>query len=285
MPQDNPANIALPAGSQATGQIAAGPRPRLTARAFILGERIDTAGLERSDVINTVPLAFRVGEGYAVLFRYGVAVLIGLSPIEEDETIRGLRPRIVSPASQVEEETAIVEITPDQDDQIDPGGTIKVRDLAPARLVVIADALAKNVVLAHQEREVSQVFDIVEPLAAKLAAGGRTPTDRSNMLKVIGQSLLVRQRLTGRVEVEEKPDVLWDRWDLERLHARLVDEYELKERAAALARKIDVVGETARALTDLIDAARSLRLEIAIVALIVVEVLFTFYEFFKHLRG
>ncbi len=96
---------------------------------------------------------------------------------------------------------------------------------------MIADALAKNVVLAHQEREVRGVFDIVEPLAAKLAAGGRTPTDRSNMLKVIGQSLLVRQRLTGRVEVEEKPDVLWDRFDLERLHARLADEYELKERA------------------------------------------------------
>lgn len=259
-------------------------RTRLTARAFIVGERIDTAGLERSDVINTVPLAFRTGDGYVVLFRYGVVVLIGLTPIEEDETVRGLGPRIVSPAKRGDDETATIEIGPDQDDQIDPGGTIKVKDLSPARLVVIADALAKNVVLAHQEREVSRVFDIVEPLAAKLAAGGRTPTDRSNMLKVIGQSLLVRQRLTGRVEVEEKPDVLWDRWDLERLHARLADEYELKERAAALARKIDVVGETARALTDLIDASRSLRLEIAIVALIVVEVLFTLYEFFKHFK-
>jgi uncharacterized Rmd1/YagE family protein len=259
-------------------------RTRLTARAFLVGERIDTAGLERSDVINTVPLAFRTGDGYVVLFRYGVAVLIGLSPIEEDETLRGLGPRIITPAGRIEDEIATLEIGPDQDDQIDPGGAIKVKDLSPARLVVIADALAKNVVLAHQEREVRGVFDIVEPLAAKLAAGGRTPTDRSNMLKVIGRSLLVRQRLTGRVEVEEKPDVLWDRFDLERLHARLADEYELKERAAALQRKLDVVGETARVLTDLIDASRSLRLEMAIVALIVIEVLFTFYEFFKHFK-
>jgi uncharacterized Rmd1/YagE family protein len=259
-------------------------RMRLTARALILGERIDTAGLERSDVINTVPLAFRAGDGYVVLFRYGVAVLVGLSPIEEDETVRGLGPRIVGATKRIEDETAVIEIGPDLDDQIDPGGTIKIKDLSPARLVVIADALAKNAILAHQEREVSRVFDIVEPLAAKLAIGGRTPTNRSNMLKVIGQSLLVRQRLTGRVEVEEKPDVLWDRWDLERLHARLADEYELKERAGALARKLDVVGETARALTDLIDASRSLRLEIAIVALIVVEVLFTLYEFFKHFK-
>jgi uncharacterized Rmd1/YagE family protein len=255
-------------------------RTRLTARALVLGERLDTLGLERSDVINTVPLAFRAGNGYAVLFRYGVAVLIGLSPVEEDETLRGLRPRIVAPLAKLEDESATLEIAPDQDDQIEPSGLIKVKDLSPARLVVIADALAKNVALAHDEREVSRVFDVIDPLAATLAQDGRTPGKRRDMLKVIGQALQVRHRMSGRVEVEEKPDVLWDRWDLERLHARLADEYELKERAGVLSRKIEVVGETARALTDLLDVARSLRLEVMIVILIVFEVLITLYEHF-----
>jgi len=267
---------AAPARSVAAAPVAG--RARLTARALVLGERLDTLGLERSDVINTVPLAFRVGQGYAVLFRYGVAVLVGLSPVEEDETLRGLKPRIVAPLAKLEDESATIEIAPDQDDQIEPGGHIKVKDLSPARLVVIADALAKNVALAHDEREVSRVFDVIDPLAATLAQHGRTPGRRADMLKLIGQALLVRHRMSGRVEVEEKPDVLWDRWDLERLHARLTDEYELKERAGVLSRKIEVVGETARALTDLLDVARSLRLEVMIVVLIVFEVLITLYE-------
>jgi hypothetical protein len=64
---------------------------QITPRALLLGERIDVAGLERSDVISTTPLAFRAGrEGYAIVFRYGAVVLIGLSLIEEDELIRGL---------------------------------------------------------------------------------------------------------------------------------------------------------------------------------------------------
>ena len=267
---------AAPARSVAAAPVAG--RARLTARALVLGERLDTLGLERSDVINTVPLAFRVGQGYAVLFRYGVAVLVGLSPVEEDETLRGLKPRIVAPLAKLEDESATIEIAPDQDDQIEPGGHIKVKDLSPARLVVIADALAKNVALAHDEREVSRVFDVIDPLAATLAQHGRTPGRRADMLKLIGLALLVRHRMSGRVEVEEKPDVLWDRWDLERLHARLTDEYELKERAGVLSRKIEVVGETARALTDLLDVARSLRLEVMIVVLIVFEVLITLYE-------
>lgn len=64
--------------------------------------------------------------------------------------------------------------------------------------------------------------------------------------------MLVDHRMSGSVAVEDKPDVLWDRSDLERLYARLEDEYELSERARTLARKIGVVQETARALTDLI---------------------------------
>lgn len=262
-------------------------RRALTARALLLGERLDTVVLaaERPDVVNTAPLAFRVGDGFIVLFRYGVAVLIGLSPAEEHETLRGLQKRVIGPFDKIEDETAAIDVSDTHDDQIPPGGPIQVKDLSPPRLAVIADALAKNVALTRDEREVSRVFEVIEPLAADLARRGRTPVGRANMLRLIGRALLVRQRLSGRVEVEEKPDVLWDRWDLERLHARLADEYELKERATILARKLEVVAETARALTDLIDASRSLRLEVMIVLLIVVEVMITVYDlFFKHVK-
>jgi uncharacterized Rmd1/YagE family protein len=262
-------------------------RRLLTARALLLGERLDTAVLaaERSDVINTAPLALRVGDGFAVLFRYGAAVLVGLSPAQEQETIARLQKRVVGRFDKSEDETAAIEISDTHDDQIPPGGPIQIKDLSPQRLAVIADALAKNVALTRDEREVTRVFEVIEPLAADLARHGRTPAGRANMLRLIGRALQVRQRMTGRVEVEEKPDVLWDRFDLERLHARLADEYELKERAAILTRKLEVVAETARALTDLIDASRSLRLEVMIVLLIVVEVLITLYDlFFKHAK-
>src|SRR5215472_12788918 len=201
---------------------------QLTARALLLGERIDVAGLERSDLISTTPLAFRAGnEGYAVLFRYGAVVLIGLSVIEEDELMRGLKPRIVGAFARPEDESVAIEIGPERDDQIAPGGPISMRDLAPPRLLVIADVLAKNVALSRDEREIAKVIEVVEPFAATLARTGRSPSDR--------------------LEIEEKPDILWDHPELDRLHARLDDEYELKERAIGLARKLSVINETARA--------------------------------------
>jgi len=268
-----------------TTSVTPGTALRLAARILLLGERLDTAGLERSDVISTAPLAFRVGDaGYAVLFRYGAAVLIGLTPVAEDEVVRGLRPRISGPFPGIDTETATIEVGADRDDQITPGGPITVRDLDAPRLLVIADALAKNIALSRDEREVSKVFDTIEPLAAELARTGRSPSDRRGMLRTIGQALLVHHRMSGRVEVEEKPDVLWDNPRVERLYARLVDEYELKERAGAVTRKLRVISDTTQALTDLIDTQRSTRLEATIVALIVVEILIALFDVFWRVR-
>ena len=252
---------------------------RRKARAILLGDRIDTSGLEQTDVLATAPLAFRAGkDGVVTLFRYGVAVLFDLSVLEEDEVIRGLQPRIISPIEPREDETAIIQIAPDKDEQILPGGPIQLRVITPEHMIVIADALSKSVVLARDEREVSSVIEVIEPFARELSEKGRTPGGRRAILRYIGKAMLVRNRVSGRVAVAEKPDVVWDRPDLERLYARLQDEYELKERAEALSRKLSLISDAAEMLTDMIDTQRSLRLEIMIVLLILFEIVITGYQ-------
>src|SRR5580698_369230 len=259
---------------------------RLTARALIIGERIETAGLERPDMISALPLAFRVGAGGMVaLFRFGVAVLVGLSPLEEEDVLAKLKQRSTGARARVDDETAILEIAPEFDDLAPPGGPIQMKNLSPQRFLVVADALAKTVALGRDEREVNAVFDVIEPFAATLARSGRPPFRRRAMLRLIGQALLAQHRVSGRVAVEEKPDVLWDRPDLERLYTRLVDEYELSERADVLKRKLEVIGDTAQALTDIIDADRATRLEAAIVVLIVLELIAAIVRIALALRG
>jgi uncharacterized Rmd1/YagE family protein len=254
-------------------------KTRKRVRALLLSDRIDTANLEYDGVVTMAPLTFKYGtDGLVTLFRYGVAVLMGLSAAEEEQVLRTLRPRLIRPVAPSEEESVQVEIVPDKDDQIVPGGPIALKTLTPDRLIIIADALSKSVVLARDEREVASVFDRVEPFARWLAEHGRVDSGRSAILKIIGNALLVQHRVSGRVAVAEKPDVVWDRPDLDRLYARLEDEYELKERAEALARKLAVIADTAEVLTDIIDTRRSLRLEIIIVVLIAVELIIAGYQ-------
>jgi uncharacterized Rmd1/YagE family protein len=255
------------------------PQSGKRVKAFLLADRIDTSNLEQEGVVSTAPLTYRFGsEGLVTLFRYGVAVTLCLSRSEEDEVLNSLRSRLVRPVAVPDTETLLLEIVPDKDDQILPGGPMILKTLTPDQLIVIADALSKSVVLARDEREVAAVFDLVEPFARQLAEKGRADAGRRAILKHIGNALLVQHRVSGRVAVAEKPDVVWDRQDLERLYARLQDEYELKERAEALSRKLAVIAETAEVLTDIIDTKRSLRLEIIIVVLIAVELVIAGYQ-------
>ncbi len=257
-------------------------QPLRRVRALLLGDRISTSGIDRAQVICPAPLTYRFGsDGFVTLFRYGVAVLIGLTPAQEEGVLRDLRARVSRVVDTPEEETAFVAIDAAKDDQILPGGPITLKTLTPEHLIVVADALAKSVVLARDEREVAAVFELVEPFARQLAEKGATSGGRRAILKHIGNALLVQHRVSGRVAVAEKPDLVWDRHDLERLAARLQDEYELKERAEALSRKLSVIAETAEVLTDIIDTRRSLRLEIIIVALIAIELVIAGYQILR----
>jgi uncharacterized Rmd1/YagE family protein len=254
------------------------PNPA-AARALLIGDRIDTVGQEYDRALSRTPLAFTAGtSGVVTLFRYGVVVMIGLTPSEQEKFLQSIRPRVKGEFTIRDEETAVIELSASDEDHIAPGGPICVKAMSPEHLLVISDALAKSVVLAYDEREVATVFDVIKPFASELAENGRTPGGRRAMLRHIGKALLVQHRVSGHVAVAEKPDVLWDRPDLERLYARLEDEYELKERVNLLTRKLAVITETAKALTDIIDTERSLRLELIIVLLIVFEIAITFYQ-------
>src|SRR3984957_1319510 len=255
---------------------------QLTAHALLIGDRINTAGFE-GQVLSSSPLAVRVGaNGLAVLFRYGVAVFIGLSAAEETEFLERLQARCYGKIAPPEEEWAKIQVAKEAEEPIPVGGPIVVREFSLERLLVVSDALAKSVVLGRDEREVANVFDTIEPFARELARLGKTSRNRTDLLKLMGNALLVQHRLSGRVAVGEKPDVLWDRPDLERLYARLEDEYELSERVETLNRKLAVIADTATTLADIIDTKRSLRLEIIVVFLIAFEIVITFYEIYAR---
>jgi uncharacterized Rmd1/YagE family protein len=262
---------------------SAASKQRTSARALRLGRRLRIAGLEiaeidRGEAITTSPPVLRVGNtGFAALFPYGTVVLIGVSHAEEEAFLQKLGGRI---EGRLDAPVIVAtEIAIGTCEKI-LGDFIKVRDLSPPCLVVVADALAKNVALALEEEEVRKVFEVLEPFASDLANSGRLPRDRRRMLRTVGHALLIHHRLSDRVEVEEIPALLPNNAEIERLHERLADAYHFKKRAKALAGKLEAIEVMTSALTELVDAQRGIRLETMIVLLIVFEITITFYDLF-----
>ena len=86
--------------------------------------------------------------------------------------------------------------------------------------------------------------------------------------------------MVGQVEVVDKPELLWEHPELERLYLRLEDEFEIRERHAALQRKFELVSRTAQTALEVLRNRQNLRVEWYIVILIVVEILLPLYQLF-----
>jgi uncharacterized Rmd1/YagE family protein len=248
----------------------------LHARALLLAARLELRSWPEGETLHRAPLALRLGEGLAVLFRYGVAVLLGVGESDERSLRERLAPlmehRYRSPESEV------------LDVRIDAGateglqqGVLVLQSGSLDRLLLAAEALAKSLLLSHYEARLARDFDRIEPLALELERKGGIRGGTRAQVRRIGALLLIEHRMVGRAEVGDKPELLWDHPELERLNALLEDELEIRERLAALDRKLELAARTERTLVDLMGARHALRVEWYILALIAFEILLTLY--------
>ncbi len=251
-------------------------------RALLLGERIDTHRFDSENPITRIPLTIGVREGgMAVLFRYGVTVLMNVSAEGERALLERLLPFVTDPFEPRESDEVRLETRPEAEDQVDINGTILLKEMTLERLELVADILAKGLVLSHYESRVALGFDRVEPMAETLRRQGRLGIAGRPLLRQIGNALLVQHKMVGRVETSEKPELLWDHPELERLYARLAEEYELRDRARALDHKQEVILRTSEIMLGLVQERSNLRVEWYVLALILVELIVTLYSLIK----
>jgi uncharacterized Rmd1/YagE family protein len=248
-------------------------------RAYAVGVRIDPKKLDLSQKLSPMPLVLPVGQGCAVVFRYGVVVLFDVPTTDHEDFLGRIAPAIGERFGERSQEDVEIGLGPSGQEWIEDG-TILLEDFAIERIQLVAAVLARCVVLTHYEMRIHKVFDRLEPIARELEARGNVAERGKELMQQIGGALLVQHHMVGRAQVAEKPDLLWDRPDLDRLYNRLTDEYELVERDKALDRQLDLVASTAHTLLELIHARRSLHLEWYVVILIVAELFLGLYEAF-----
>jgi uncharacterized Rmd1/YagE family protein len=250
-------------------------------REALLGSRIDTKPFRADETLAINPLTIAIPDGgCVVLFRYGVVVFFGMSTAQETQFLERLQPLIQEPHTSPDDELINLRIDTAQLEGVDAQGCLWLHDISVQRLQLVAEMLARSSVLSDDEARLTKTFEKIEPLAQNLRKRGKVGQKKQVLLTYIGDSLLSQQRMVGRAEVADKPDLLWERPELEGLYLRLEDEFELRERHLALERKLQVISNTAETLLDLLQTQQSHRVEWYITILIVVEIGLTLYELF-----
>lgn len=258
-------------------------RRKIRVRSICIGGDIDTRALRKERCLSSTPLTLSAGRcGCAVVFRYGSIVFFHVEPQEEAAFLGELRPLTQRPAAHQMVEEIELALSTDGREGME-GNTLLVPDFTLPTLQIVAEVLARSVVLERFEDRVGATFETLQPMASDFGSGHLSRANYRSLLKHLGDVLLDQQEMVGRVSVSDKPDALWDRPDLERLYTRITDEFEIDDRFEAVEAKLDLIGRAIQTAVDLVQARRTLRVEWYIVILIVIEIVLTLYEMF--IRG
>jgi uncharacterized Rmd1/YagE family protein len=253
-------------------------RDSFRAQALFLGKKINLQKLENYDCLATMPVIIKVGEqGCAVLLGYGAVVLFNLEPMEKLAFLTSLSTQVKDAFTEPETEEVEVHLNISESERVKEG-KIFLHEFSVERLQIVADILAKSVVLSHYETSLATVFDQIEPFAASLQSENRSKRKSRELLRQLGTTLLVQHKIVGRVEIIDKPELLWESPQLENLYLRLEDEYEIRERHHALEQKLELISQTAQIVLEFMQHSSSQRVEWYVVILIVVEILLSLYD-------
>lgn len=247
---------------------------KLTASARLLGSKIDTRRLGADPPV--AELTIETGLTFA--FRFGAVVTIGSEPAAIDRLDDALARFVFDGPVLEERESATITIGLEGDDRIGHDGSIQLIDASPERLLLIAIVLARSVVLAGDELQVSEAFERTAPLVSDLRDNGRARLSIRSALRLAGEIIAARHRVSRSAQAGERPDLLWDNPALDQLYGRLETEYELNQRSGVLTRKLSELRDLTEILIGLVQDKRAYRVEVAIILLIASEILITVFN-------
>ena len=148
--------------------------------------------------------------------------------------------------------------------------------LGTTRAAVVALVVAQSVAIETYERIVVGLFDRTRRLLAQLENRGVVPMRTRKLHRFIGEAVGRRSEVLSTLHRLDKPDATWDDPAMDRIYDDLKAEFDLGDRFTALESKLRVVQDGLELLLGVARDRRLLWLEVAIVALIGLEIVLTF---------
>ncbi len=224
-------------------------------------------------------LFYRVDDGAVFIYPFGAIVFRDLTATVQErelERLRRARPGLTKA-------TVIEELSVREDPGRSPDvaeGILILDELTPARGSVVALTVAQSAAMEYYERIVEEMFARTDRLVQRMEAHGTVSLRTRPLHKFIGAAISTRNEVLTILHLLDKPDEAWDDPGMNLIYDELRAEFDLVDRYQALELKLRSVQEALELVLDVARDRRLVLLEEAVVLLILLEILLTFF----HLR-
>jgi uncharacterized Rmd1/YagE family protein len=222
------------------------------------------------DVIHQEIPKERSHSGDVFYFSYGSIVMWGLEEHEEKHILDHLKQFEKDPFQKPERDDFTFtygETMKIDEDEIFLEGKNFLQKLA------ISYAIAQSVKLAIFEEGVNSIVEKSSTLPLQLAYAGKVPFSRKEIFKRMGELFVERTRVNLNSNILDVPEFFWENPELEPIYRKTAYYLDISKRVDGMNKKLTVIHDFLEILSSELNHQHSSRLEITIIALIVIEVL------------
>jgi uncharacterized Rmd1/YagE family protein len=143
-----------------------------------------------------------------------------------------------------------------------------------------ATVIAKSAALEKIELMLGQTEDKVEAMIDQLEEG-KANLSNAEVAKTTSDILRIQYITISYIMILDKPDVTWGSSQANLFYDKMAEFFELSDRYEVTKKKLDILNNIKEGFTNISFTNRGLRMEWAIVILIVVEVIIMLIELFR----
>ncbi len=207
---------------------------------------------------------------FALAYDFGAIVFIGTEPAEKQAVLDRLITRFHESHLPLEESFLIEAHSTGQTEvRFD---RVMVPEVTLPVVEIVGEMLAQSVSMDYYASDVLELEGETDRITEELIQKGRVPRDTRALVKFIGQCIATRNDVISTLALFDKPDAAWENEQLDRLWNGLYKMLELDDRYRALEAKLRIFQDNMEVLVDLTRQGQTLRLEVAVVVLIVFEI-------------
>ncbi|XYI03799.1 RMD1 family protein [Sorangium sp. So ce1128] len=226
---------------------------------------------ERIKVTKTVVVVRYAEHSWAVAHDFGVLVFVGVPAAERQRVLDALLSSSGAETQPPLGESFLVELRPGSEPSAHFDRVV-VGELDARTVELVALAIGQSVGMEYYEDNVDRLITQFEQTSQRLANSGRFRGNSRELLCFIGRGMTTRTQVVHTLALLDAPAIAWDSEPLDRLYRDLRASFAIEDRYRALDQKLHMIQDNLELLVDLVQHRRSQLLEVAVVALIVIEI-------------
>lgn len=215
---------------------------------------------------------------YISIFNYGVIAFSDHSQQEIDMVITDIEKFINSKQDELSE-TIQIEF------KDGPGITYENEILSvPTKLnkdqlfrIVMFD-LSQSVALDFYASVAEKLLQEVKGYASELEQKGKISLNKKAMMKFIGKSLSIKNKVVDNLYIFDSPDITWENDKIDKVHKLLTRTFDLNARFKEVEKYFDIIDSNLEIFKGNYEHQHAAFLEIIVIILILIEILNSAYE-------